>query len=207
MNKKTISAVIIVIISFIGLLLHIHILTNSFTPTIFWYFTVQSNLIVLVYYFIILKSRNTHTNKNRNIYRLKGCVLLPILLTGTLNWFILVPEVIKHHLSLLILMHPSNVLVHGLVPLLVLLDFLFFTDTNVFKWYDPFLWTLYPLIYMLTIFVRGTIGAPIFDDSYFPYPFFDITVMGSYSNVFLIILLISFIYLLVGFAIYRFNQR
>ena len=47
---------------------------------------------------------------------LQGYILEPILMTGIINWFILVPASIKYYGFILPLYQPSNFFVHGLIP-------------------------------------------------------------------------------------------
>lgn len=201
MSKEKTLKVFILIVSIAGLYLHIRTGLKVYGYAIFYFFTVLSNIAVFFYYliyFIIPK-------KNGTI--LQGYILEPILLTGMINWFILVPASIKYYGSILPLFQPSNFFVHGLIPILVLLDWIIFSEKGSCRKYDPLKWCIFPIIYSVFIYIRASFGSFIFNGSLYPYPFYSPHDMGNWCNVILCLLFISVIYLLGGYSLCWLNKK
>ncbi|GAA3261341.1 Pr6Pr family membrane protein [Lactococcus lactis] len=201
MNKEKISKMLILIVSIFGLYIHINSGFKVYGYAIFYFFTVLSNIAVFFYYslyFVISKRMS-------NI--IQGYVLEPILLTGILNWFILAPASIKYYGSILPLFHPSNFFVHGLIPILVLLDWVMFSEKGIYKKYDPLKWCVFPIIYSIFIYIRALFGGDVFNGSPYPYPFYSPQDMGNWANVLICLLFISVIYLLGGYVLYYLKKN
>lgn len=63
-------------------------------------------------------------------------------------------------------------LLHLIIPILFLLFWLIFVPKGRLKWSNIWLWTIYPLVYLAVILVRGIFSG------YYPYPFVDVTKLG-----------------------------
>lgn len=205
MAKGRLYKWLLVLVSLIGLTLHLHLFTSAFTPVLFLYFTVQSNLAVLSFLLALLFLKDQ--SMIQKLYRVRGYILLAILLTGILNWFFLGPMAIATYGSIMPLFQPSNFFVHGLIPILFLIDWYMFDPKKCFKSKDVLLWTIYPLIYMVFIVIRGYSGEKIFNGDAYPYPFLNPTTMGGITNVVLCILVILIAYLLLGKLIVSIDNK
>ena len=190
-NEGKLLKIIILIISIIGLSLHIVTGLSIYGLGIFGYFTVLSNIAVVFYYIVYFSI------PIRISAILKGYILEPILLTGILNWFILVPISIKYYGTFLPLLRPSNIFVHGIIPILVLIDWLLYDEKGIYTNIEPIKWCFFPLLYTVFIYVNEYLGA-----EGYPYPFYDPKVMGNWNNVFICLIIILFIYILVGYFLY-----
>ncbi|GAA4099543.1 Pr6Pr family membrane protein [Nonomuraea soli] len=135
------------------------------------YFTIQSNVLVAAYYLYRLSGRRTSA-------RLKGAVTLVITVTGLIyntvlthfgNPFAALAEGTPKDVA--------NFLLHVVVPVLALADWLLFDRDLRPRWSDALLWLLYPLAYGIFAVTRGLLLDPATPKRY-PYPFLDLDVLG-----------------------------
>jgi hypothetical protein len=196
MNKKklgTLFDTLIIAVSFIGLILNFTLFTN-FSGIL--YYTILSNLFVLIFYLstIILQKRNKNY-KTENYYMLRGLMLLSILSTMLIYNFMLstTSSIYKGH----------NIIcsiVHIVVPLLVLFDCLYFQDKKVLKYKYLLFWSLFLAIYFVVINIYGLMGGNFLNGKSFPYAFLDISNYGL-KLVFIKCVLILVFYLILGLII------
>ena len=84
---------------------------------------------------------------------IKGSILISIILTMTVYHFILIPYGLK--------MDPSkrlelaDIILHYIVPCLTIFDWILFDDKKRFKMYDPLIWIMIPLMYVIFIYVQA----------------------------------------------------
>jgi len=96
-----------------------------------------------------------------------GLALLNITLTGVV-FFLLLRNVY----------HPqgmgyyANILLHYVVPVLMLLVFIFNRERKAFRYIYILTWMLYPLVYLVYSMIRGNIT------NVYPYPFLDLTSLS-----------------------------
>jgi len=173
-----------------GVIIHVVAGMKVYGLGIFGFFTVLSNIAVSVYYIVFFL-----VPKKVSLL-LKGYILEPILLTGILNWFILVPISVKYTYTILPLLRRSNIFVHGIIPLLVLIDWFVFDHKRNYTRYEPIQWAIFPLIYNFLIYIKEYLGA-----NGYPYPFYDPNMMHGWSNVIACLLMILFLYIAIGYGL------
>jgi hypothetical protein len=145
------------------------------------YFTAQSNLLTLAYFVGALFWMVRRGTTEAPAPRWRGAVTLWILITGLISHFMLnhgadpLPGLAAAD-PLDALTNRSLFLVHYVVPVLVLVDWVAFGPHRVVRWRDVPLWIAYPLGYGLMIEARGALlpAAPV----RFPYFFLDPTSHG-----------------------------
>lgn len=126
------------------------------------YFTITTNLLVAIVFTGIALRRAAFESS-----RLLGGTLLNILLVA-----------IVYALLLRGLHHPkgdsdlANTLMHQATPAMVTVFWFAFVRKGMFRWRDPLLWALYPLVYFLYALVRGAI------EGRYPYPFINVVQIG-----------------------------
>jgi hypothetical protein len=153
------------------------------------FFTLQSNILVLsvVLYLLgegLVRARarrtpagaaptaghNSAPRASRAATYLRGIAMLAISLTGLVFHILLVP----------LLPSPigfdSHVL-HTIVPILFVLDWLVFSQKGRFRFREVPLWMVYPLVYLVT-----TLLVAAYYDGFYPYPFMDAATYG-YGSV------------------------
>lgn len=158
------------------------LVVSSNRANFFSFFTIQSNLIAAVVLLI-------------------GAIALP---AATLRWdlvrggaaiFMILTGVVYN--TLLVGLEGSlqttdpwaNDLLHRVIPVVMLFDFLIVPLAHRVTWRQGFTWAIYPLLYLAYTLIRG----PIVD--WYPYPFLDPRRDGGYPRVALMCVAI-----LIGFV-------
>lgn len=72
----------------------------------------------------------------------------------------------------------SKILVHGLLPLLALFHFIFFSEHGKVSYKQVFLFLIYPFLYLVFLLIRAQVGGMIRENSYYPYGFIDLDKLG-----------------------------
>jgi hypothetical protein len=140
------------------------------------YYTAQSNLITLAYFVGALYWMTKRSTVEPPAPRLRGAVTLWILITCLISHFMLshgrnpLPGLAAADPAVA-LTNRSLFLVHYVVPVLVLVDWVVFGPHRLVRWRDIPLWIAFPLGYGVMIEVRGGLlpEAPV----RYPYFFLD----------------------------------
>ena len=98
---------------------------------------------------------------------LLGGVTLAILLVGIVYGLLLHGLHPLHGPAMI-----ANVLLHIVTPVLMALWWLLFTPRARLKWNAPWLWAIYPLVYLAYVLARAS------EDGRYPYPFIDVPKIG-----------------------------
>ncbi|MCD8178044.1 MAG: Pr6Pr family membrane protein [Tannerellaceae bacterium] len=169
------------------------------------YYTIQSNILCL-FYFICSFCWNLGTLRTENKIetfapRFKGAVMFAITVTGLIFHFVLRPHLFtmgnaEYANSM------ANTLVHYVVPLMTVADWLLFDPKGRFKKFDPFLWLLIPYAYFLFAIIRAHIGGEILSTgSRYPYAFINIDQLGL-QQVLLNVAGLTLVFLIIGYIYY-----
>ncbi|MCK5761827.1 MAG: Pr6Pr family membrane protein, partial [Candidatus Izimaplasma sp.] len=150
MKKKLILA--ITISSILGILFDVmvHVFIEPslvLTIKLFLYFTIQSNLIVFIYFLLLAIDENRDQGKYKTMF---GGVLIYIFIT--MSVFIIFLQAIFHPTGLAFL---GNMFVHYITPSLVITYFIIERKNYNFVFKDILLWLIYPLTYIAFIIVFG----------------------------------------------------
>ncbi|TDE89164.1 hypothetical protein EXU48_20755 [Occultella glacieicola] len=149
------------------------------------YFTVQTNLLVIVVlgWALLVPPRRRPTWFDP----LRGAMTTYIVLTGVLyNLLLAAPgELFSWDV------HPSNLLQHRIIPILVALDWLLIPVARRLRLSRFWIWLGYPVAYLAFTLIRG----PLVGDWY-PYFFLDPNEFGGYGG-----LLVPILGLVVVFAV------
>jgi hypothetical protein len=168
-------------------------------------FTIQSNLICLIVAGITLIYELLKINPRGKAYiLLKGVTLTAILLTFFIYNFVLAPYINTSNQPLGGSL--ENALLHTVVPLMTLGDFLFFEKKGYIKTWHPLVWTVLPIYYVgYTAIYKAFGGVYKFSGDtaeIFPYFFLDYETYGLKTvGVWCLLITIGFIgfsYLLFG---------
>lgn len=104
--------------------------------------------------------------------RLAGFPLMAITVTMLVYLILLAPTRPPEELFTL-----QDTLVHVVVPVMMLLDWVLFTPRGAVRAVDPLLWALPPYAYLLWAFAHRALGNDFAGLDY-PYPFMNIDVLG-----------------------------
>lgn len=111
---------------------------------------------------------------------LKGCLTLYICITGLVANFILHIQPGPPY----VLNIPTSTMVHIIVPIMALIDFLFFDAHRRMKWHYSLTWLIYFPLYLGFVLVRASIwpnagpGHDSLTTSSYPYNFIDVSQIG-----------------------------
>ena len=149
----------------------------------FIYFTVESNVVTLLYFAGTLYWMVVRGTTDPPAPRLRGAVTLWILITGLISHFLLNSG--ADPLPGLSAVDPADALenrglflLHYVVPALVLVDWVAFGPHKVVRWRDLPLWILYPLGYGLVVEARAALWPLV--PARYPYFFLDPTENGGW---------------------------
>ena len=163
------------------------------------YYTVLSNLLVMIFTgYLLWKMRREGDHwQSSSLLRLKGGITMSIMITCVIYHFMLAP-LTKDFYRL------ENFLCHYIVPLWFLVDTIIFDKSRQYKWFDPIVWTVLPLLYMGFAILNGfvlKIDVPNAKDSPFPYFFLNATKYG-WGFVFRWAAIIFVAYMVSGYLFY-----
>jgi len=194
-----------------GVLAIMGVFKNAFQPMGLMMYTVQSNILVAVFFGVLLaktvlsicggEKRPVSSEKPYGFFpRLSAIVTLAIFVTMLIYWCILVP--IAPGTGIRRFLAPDNLAEHLITPLLMLADYLIFTERGKLKKYDPLLCTIIPYIYLAQVMTLGLTRTVKYDfigsDSHFPYIFLDVDIFGAW--VILMIAGITVFFLGIAFS-------
>ncbi|MCP9082319.1 Pr6Pr family membrane protein [Streptococcus sp. CF10-1] len=166
------------------------------------YYTVLSNLLVTIFtgYLLRVMSRSGENWQSPTLLRLKGSVTMSIMITCVIYHFMLAPIATDFY-------RVENFLCHYIVPLWFLADTLFFDKQGQYKIWDPVLWTILPLVYMIFALFNGLVlklNIPNSKDN--PFPYFFLNVNKGWDVVIKWCLIIFAAYMVAVFIFYLIKQ-
>ncbi|WP_267247199.1 Pr6Pr family membrane protein [Streptococcus sp. Marseille-Q5986] len=166
------------------------------------YYTVLSNLLVTIFtgYLLRVMSCSGENWQSPTLLRLKGSVTMSIMITCVIYHFMLAPIATDFY-------RVENFLCHYIVPLWFFADTLFFDKQGQYKIWDPVLWTILPLVYMVFALFNGLVlklNIPNSKDN--PFPYFFLNVNKGWDVVIRWCLIIFAAYMVAGFIFYLIKQ-
>ncbi len=203
-KSKLFSAVwksIVCISAIVGILLQCGVFSGKPDFSVLNYYTLMSNILCAVYFLpsVFCTLRN---NKKTLLPQVKGALVMCITVTGMVYHFMLAGK-FEMQGTLLI----SNILLHYVVPLMTVLDWILFDSKGNYTRYSPFLWLIAPLAYFVYVVVRVAGGALLGPyGAKYPYYFMDIDALG-FGTVMLINLVMVVFFLILGYIIVWIDHR
>ncbi len=128
------------------------------------YFTVQTNVIVFIYFLILLFDKKEDHNKFHAMF---GGVLIYIFIT--MSVFIIFLQPIYHPTGFRAI---GSIFAHYITPSLVIWYFFNQKDYYIFRMEHLRLWAIYPISYLLFVMLFGVITND------YLYPFFQVSTVG-----------------------------
>ena len=183
-----------------GILLQCGVGTGRLDLSVLNYFTLMSNVLCAVYF---LLSAIWLLIRKRSIFpAMKGALLLCISVTGLVYHFMLAGR-----FEMQGTLFWSNTLLHYIVPLLTVLDWLLFDEKGRYTKRDPLKWTLFPAAYFLYVNIRVKMGGILgpYGNRY-PYFFMDPDLLG-WGPVLLIAFGMGLAFLALGYFILWMDNR
>ncbi len=190
----------------IGLYFNSGLPNGALSPAMFNYYTIQSNLIVFVFFIYMLidtfvKIKSTGVKGVLDAPRFKGAVTMMITVTFLVYHFMLLPMMFSMSGGEGVI-NPANILVHYFTPIMVIIDWLLFDKKNRYKWYDPLIWLIIPLAYFGFAVIRAEVSSMLLPTgSRYPYFFIDIDELGL-SAVLINVAVLIMAFAVLGYIIY-----
>lgn len=144
----------------------------------FRYFTIQSNLIVALYFGL---SYTNKWNNSKKFDSLMGGVAIYITITFIVFMTMIDPYLTQVGLSLI-----GSIFLHYIVPALVIVFLIHYRYEYHFSSRDPFIWLIYPLSYLIFMLIYGKITND------YIYPFFQVDEIGVFRLIIMITIMILF---------------
>jgi hypothetical protein len=195
---KTIFRISLIAICLYGIILNITSWGDNWFG-ILSYYTLQSNIVVLIFFSFLLL-RNAWTKKTISP-TVKGGVTVCITLTFIIYHFILRPTMFTMDAARAYNASLANTMVHYIVPIMTIADWLLFDKKGLMKKLDPVKWLIIPLAYLIFSLVRAELGSFASTESRYPYFFLDIDKYGV-GQVALNVLGVGVGYLALGYVFY-----
>jgi hypothetical protein len=160
----------------------------------FSFFTILTNTLVAIYFTCVA----LYKNKEIKILNKPGtlsAITIYILMVGLVYQF-----------ALRQLWHPEGLqrivdeLLHSIIPILVLVFWYLYERVQSINYMQIFNWTLYPLIYLVYVLVRGSFT------NLYPYPFVNVVTIGI-NNVLINAGVLVVIFLLMSLLIVFIGKR
>ncbi|HDR3491435.1 MULTISPECIES: Pr6Pr family membrane protein [Bacillus cereus group] len=199
-----------------GLLSRMGIQSGEMNFKIFMYYTIQSNFLALIL-FSILTIRTVKglindgkTGSAGYFPRFEMICVIDLLLTLIVYWVLLAPTTFTMGGSFY-LWKFDNLAVHLITPILCLVDYFLFTESNHLKYRDVYYVLIYPLSYVAFATIAGLMGyvyniSPIDGKPvHYAYFFFDYDRIGAKSLVYIGGLIVFF--LVLSHIMYLFDKK
>lgn len=203
---------LIILVSIIGILAPTQ---NSFFGQ-FWFFTLQTNMLVIVVTLLLAISQICNFCKTKNhifsrpwLKSLHIASTFYITITGVIYCFVLVPVAIMTNSPIASSLSYRDIFLHIFVPVLAIVDYFALDEKIHLSKSSAVLFLVYPFLYVLTIFSRAALGGSTFPGgSSYPYFFIDPTFnnQGWLTVIFYSALCLILFYLLALLYIFINNK-
>lgn len=168
------------------------------------YYTNLSNLLCILFFFVysIIMLLNIKKEYHNYCPNLKGAITITILITFIVYNLVLRP--FMHNVDGVMKINSiGNTIVHVILPIMVLLDYILFDEKGRFNKKKAYTWVLIPLMYFIFICIRAKMGGMFtYAGSRYPYFFLDIDEYGIPQVTINVIISIILILLLIYLYIY-----
>ena len=148
----------------------------------FWFFTIQTNLFIATIELILVVCQilnmckiKTPFAESKTFSFIRTLTTFFITITGLIYCFVLAPAGIYFDGEpLSVLFDARNVLLHVTVPIMSIVDHLFYCKKGDLKFKHAPIFLIYPIIYFAIVNLRVLFGGtPFVSGSYYPYFFLD----------------------------------
>lgn len=183
-----------------GILIQAGAFSGRWRWSVFNYFTLVSNVLCVGYYGIaaICAARG----RVSWLSVLKGALVMGMTVTGLVYHVML-----SGSFTMQGTMAVSDALLHTVVPLLTVLDWLVFEQKGRTTWKSPFAWVILPDAYFVTSVVRVALGASLgYGGNRYPYPFLNADALG-WGRVWLNVAVMHVFFILLGYLFVAIDKR
>ena len=163
------------------------LLGEDYNPANFFsFFTIESNLL-FVAVLGVGAYMAWHGKRSKTFEMFRGAALIYMVATGIIFSFLLtgLQEELLTHIPWV------NAVLHYVLPLAALLDWLFDLPDRRISFKQGLVWLIFPLAYFLYSIIRG----PIID--WYPYPFLNPVLEGGWGRVLVMAVIIALVFTLL----------
>lgn len=157
----------------------------SRTPLIpvnfFGYFTIQGNLLFAAVLLVTAVRSLSGREEGALLSLVRGATTSYIIVVG------LVYNTLLVGLAGGVALPWANTVMHLLFPVYGLLDWIFFTDRPPLPWRRLWVVTIYPILWLVVVLIRGA------TDGWVPYPFLDPSLGYDRVAVFVLVIAVGFV--------------
>jgi hypothetical protein len=145
----------------------------------FGYFTTQVNILVFLSYFYYLIRLQFLSNKTQRNMFVKQALLVYVLLTMIVYAFVIIPYITNNDVIYEV-GSSKDIIIHLVTPTLVCIDYAMFDIKGKFRKINIISVFLFPLTYLLYVYVYVSMGGrfTLAGESLFPYFFLNYEVYG-----------------------------
>ncbi|MDY0911558.1 Pr6Pr family membrane protein [Rathayibacter festucae] len=168
----------------------------SRTPLIpvnfFGYFTIQGNLLMAAVLLITAAQSLAGRAQSQTMALVRGATTSYIIVVG------LVYNTLLIGLAGGVTLPWANAVMHLLFPVYGLLDWIFFTDRPPLPWRRLWVVTIYPIVWLVVVLIRGA------TDGWVPYPFLSPSI--GYDRVAVYVLVVAAVFVLSGAVVWALSR-
>lgn len=195
------------VLAVVGFLASLGLFNADFNENFYVYYTNLSNYICMVFMFILLvkniKKANRKEEDNFSEYAPQFNFMCVIMITITcLVYNILLAKdntVVSYFTSL------SNLLLHVILPIMFVLNWVLFYEHGKTKWHYPLWSLLIPFVYVVYILIRAGIIGSGTNALLYPYFFLNIGKLG-WGGFFMWIGILLIAFTALGYIFYAFDH-
>ncbi|MRG46029.1 hypothetical protein GFS24_12950 [Chitinophaga sp. SYP-B3965] len=133
------------------------------TIRFFSYFTILTNIMVALCCTMTLLRPGTFFSKPATFTALTVYIVIVGIIYNLILRFTWQPQGLQRIV---------DELLHLVIPLLFFVYWLLFVPKDTLKWNSLLPWLIYPLVYIVYVFIRGSFSG------FYPYPFLDVSAIG-----------------------------
>lgn len=137
----------------------------------FSFFTIESNILAALVLLIVGFGALAGAKAYRTFAFIRGAATLYMVITGIV--FALLLAGLEQRLQVTVPW--INIVLHYIMPIVMLVDWLLFPPKFAFTFRQTLLWLIFPLLYLVYSLVRGPLVG------WYPYPFLDASQIGWMS--------------------------
>ena len=184
---------ILCVAALLGVLIQCGVFSGNLRLSVLNYYTLQSNLLCLIYFCAALVYFVRRNDTLLPVF--KGAVVMGITVTGLVYHLMLAGS-----FQMQGTMAIANLLLHYVVPVMSVLDWILFDTKGRYTWKSPLAWVLLPNAYFIHAVIRVALGENLgYGGNRYPYPFINVDALG-WGNVMINVVIMNLAFTLLGYV-------
>lgn len=198
-------AAVTAIVGWFSLILQLYVIisnainnNNSIAGSIikyFSYFTILTNILVALSLTMCIVMPSSTAGKFFKSGSAKAAIGVYIIIVGIVYNLLLRQLWDPKGLQLI-----ADILLHQLIPIAYTIYWVVFVPKSNLEWKQPFIWLIYPLLYLLYAIIRGAVTG------HYSYPFIDVSQIGL-SKMLLNTTIMMIAFISIGLLVVGIDKR